>query len=84
MKTQAEIYQKIKTILLIIANVDEEDVQLASTFKDSIGLDSIDQAELMLECEIEFDIIIPDNEIEEVKTIEELIGYIQKKLKEKQ
>jgi acyl carrier protein len=58
--------------------VNKEQVSRSTKFQDDIGADSLDIVELVMELEEEFEITIPDEEAEKIKTVGEAIDYIEK------
>jgi acyl carrier protein len=59
-------------------NVSEEDVVPEASFVDDLGADSLDQVELIMAMEEEFDVSIPDEDAEKIGTVQDAINYIQK------
>ena len=59
-------------------DINVDDIKLKSKFFDDLGGDSLDMLELMMLIEEEFDINIPDNEIEKFSTVQSIVKYIQK------
>ncbi len=63
--------------------VNKEQVTRTTSFTEDIGADSLDIVELVMELEEEFEITIPDEEAEKIKTVGEAIDYIDKELGKK-
>ena len=78
------VEQKVKQIIVEQLGVDENQVDNTASFVDDLGADSLDIVELVMELEEEFDIQIPDDQAEKIKTVGEAIDYIEKALKDKQ
>ncbi len=74
----AEIEEKVKKIICEQLNVNEEDVVPEASFVDDLGADSLDQVELIMAMEEEFDISIPDEDAEKIRTVQDAINYIKK------
>lgn len=74
----AEIEEKVKKIICEQLNVNEEDVVPEASFVDDLGADSLDQVELIMAMEEEFDISIPDEDAEKIRTVQDAIDYIKK------
>lgn len=55
-----------------------EQVTLSSSFIDDLGADSLDTAELIIELEEEFGIVVPNDDVERIKTVADAIRYIEK------
>lgn len=76
----SDIEEKIKKIICEQLDVPEEDVVPAATFVDDLGADSLDQVELIMAMEEEFDLSIPDEDAETITTVQNAIAYVQKAL----
>ncbi len=75
-----EIEEKVKKIICEQLDVAEEDVVPEASFVDDLGADSLDQVELIMAMEEEFDISIPDEDAEKIATVKDAIEYIKKAL----
>ena len=73
-----EIFNKVKKIVADQLSVNEADVQIDSTFIDDLGADSLDIVELIMAFEEEFEIEIPDDAAEKIKTVKDADDYIEK------
>ena len=73
---------KIKDIIVDKLGIDEEKVTREASFKDDLGADSLDIAELVMELEDEFDMEIPDEEAEKINTVGDALDFIDKIEKE--
>lgn len=78
------VEQKVIDIVCEHLAVGKEKVARNTSFVEDIGADSLDIVELVMELEEEFDIQIPDDQAEKIKTVGEAIDFIELKLKEKQ
>ena len=63
--------------------VNKEQVTRSTSFTEDVGADSLDIVELVMELEEEFEITIPDDQAEKIKTVGEAIDYIQRELDKK-
>jgi acyl carrier protein len=75
--------ERIIQIVCDNLGVNKEQVTRNTSFQEDIGADSLDIVELVMELEEEFEITIPDEEAEKIKTVGQAIDYIEAKLKEK-
>jgi len=75
--------ERIIHIVCDSLGVNKGEVTRNTRFQDDMGADSLDIVELVMELEEEFDITIPDDEAEKIKTVGQAIDYIEAKLKEK-
>jgi acyl carrier protein len=71
-------FDKVKEIVVEQLGVDEADVSLDSTFIDDLGADSLDIVELIMAFEEEFNIEIPDEAAEKIKTVRDAVEYIDR------
>ena len=70
---------KIKEIIVEQLGVDPEKVKPEASFIDDLGADSLDIVELVMAMEEEFDIEIPDEDAEKLKTVNDVTDYLSKK-----
>ena len=77
------VEQRVIEIVCEHLAVSKEQVTRTTNFVDDIGADSLDIVELIMELEEEFDIQIPDDQAEKIKTVGEAIDYIEKEAKKK-
>ncbi|MBE6779822.1 MAG: acyl carrier protein [Clostridia bacterium] len=68
---------KIKQILADTLDVSEDELSADTNIATDLGADSLDVVEILMSIEDEFDIEIPDSEIENIRTIGELVEYIE-------
>ena len=71
------VLEKIKVILAEQFDVDEDSLHNDTDLQDDLGADSLDVVDLLMSIEDEFDIEIPDEEIENIRTVGELVNYIE-------
>lgn len=72
------IEQKVKDIVVEQLNVTPDQVKTESKFIDDLGADSLDTVELVMAFEEEFDIEVPDEEVEKLTAVSDVIAYIEK------
>lgn len=83
MATVAEIEEKVIQIVGEQLSVEKSEIARETSFVNDLNADSLDTVELVMELEDEFDLTIPDEDAEKLKTVGEAIEYIQKHLAEK-
>ncbi len=71
------VFEKIKSILAEQFDVDEGMLTMTTDIADDLGADSLDVVEVLMSIEDEFTVEIPDEAIEEIKTIGDLVTYIE-------
>ena len=69
-------FDKVKDIVVEQLGVEADEVQIESTFIDDLGADSLDIVELIMAFEEEFNIEIPDESAEKIKTVQDVVTYI--------
>lgn len=73
-----EAMDKIKKIIVDQLGVDESKISEDSSFVDDLGADSLDIVELIMAFEEEFDMEIPDEDAEKIKTVGDVVKYLSK------
>ena len=76
----AAVEQKVKQIIVEQLGVDESQVDTNASFVDDLGADSLDIVELVMEFEKEFNIDIPDEDAEKLRTVGDAVGYLNSKM----
>ncbi len=71
------IFDKIKELLADQLDADIDEMTMNTDIAKDLGADSLDVVELLMSIEDEFSVEIPDEEIENIKTIGELVEYIE-------
>ena len=75
------VAEKVKQIIVEQLGVDESQVEPSASFVDDLGADSLDIVELVMAFEEAFDLDIPDEEAEKIKTVKDAVDYIEAKKK---
>ncbi|MGL4403901.1 MAG: acyl carrier protein [Fusobacteriaceae bacterium] len=68
---------KIKEIVVDQLGVEAEQVTLDANFVEDLGADSLDTVELIMAFEEEFEVEIPDSDAEKIKTVKDVVNYIE-------
>ncbi|HBI52238.1 MAG: acyl carrier protein [Ruminiclostridium sp.] len=71
------IFDKVKSIIVDQLDVDEDKVTLNANIQDDLGADSLDIVDLVMSFEDEFDLEIPDDQVENIKTVGDVVKYIE-------
>jgi len=74
----AAVDEKVKQIIVEQLQVDEAEVTPGASFQEDLGADSLDVVELVMQFEEAFDIQIPDEDAEKIKTVKDAVDYIEK------
>lgn len=75
----SSVFDKVKAIIVEQLSVEEDEVTMDSTFVDDLGADSLDIVELVMALEEEFDMEIPDEDAEKIRTVGDAVKYIEDK-----
>lgn len=70
------IFEKVRDIIAEQLGIDPEEITMESSFIDDLGADSLDIVELIMALEEEFDIEIPDEDAEKIKTVGDVVEYL--------
>lgn len=73
------MFDTVKKIILEQFDVDEDDITFETSLTDDLDADSLELVELLLAFEDEFDVKIPDEEAESMKTVGDIVRYIEEK-----
>ena len=71
------IYEKIKKIIADNLEIDEDSITMDSVVTDDLGADSLDIVDLVMSFEDEFGVEIPDDAVENIKTVGDIVKYIE-------
>ena len=69
-------FEKIKEIMVDTLSCDEEKISLDSRLNEDLGIDSLDAVELVMALEEAYDIKIPDDELPNIKTVQNIIDCV--------
>jgi acyl carrier protein len=75
-----DILNRVKKVTVEELGVKEEETVETASFTEDLGADSLDVVELVMAFEDEFGIDIPDEEVNEIKTVGDAVTYISKKV----
>ncbi|WP_139904535.1 acyl carrier protein [Clostridium thermarum] len=71
------VFEKVREIIADKLSLDEDEITMESSFIDDFGADSLDLVELIMALEDEFDMEIPDEEVENISTVADVVEYIK-------
>ncbi len=71
------VFEKVKSILIDQLDVEEEKVTPEASIANDLGADSLDIVDLVMSLEEEFDLEIPDDQVENIKTVGDIVKYIE-------
>ena len=73
----SSVFERLQKILAKQFEIDEDDITLNSDIVDDLGADSLDFVDLVMSIEDEFEIEVPDEAIEEIRTVDDAVKYIE-------
>jgi acyl carrier protein len=76
----SDVDEKVKDIIVEELGVEREKLTSEASFMEDLGADSLDTVELVMAFEKEFDIDIPDEEAEKLRTVGDALKYLHEKL----
>ena len=71
------VLEKVKMILSNQFDVEEDSVTPETNIADDLGADSLDVVDLVMSLEDEFDVEIPDEDVENVRTVGDIVKYLE-------
>lgn len=74
------VFEKVRAILCEQLELDEDSVTMESLITDDLGADSLDIVDLVMSIEDEFEIEVPDEEIENVKSVGDVVKFIEESI----
>lgn len=74
------VFEKMKQILAEQLDADIDSITMETDIQDDLGADSLDVVEMLMSIEDEFEIEIPDEKIETLKTVGQVVEYIQENM----
>ena len=76
------VFDKVKKIIVDQLDVEEDKVTEAASITDDLGADSLDVVDLVMSFEEESDIEIPDDQVEKIKTVGDIVKFIEEKVED--
>lgn len=74
------MFEKIKGIIADELGIEEDSIEIDSDLTDDLGADSLDAVELIMAIEEEFDIEIDDTAAQKIKTVQDIVDYLEEVL----
>jgi len=76
-----DVFSTLKEIIVEELNVTPEQVTPEARFQEDLGADSLDVVELVMKIEEKFNIEIPDEDAEKIRTVKDAVEYIESKIR---
>lgn len=73
------VFEKVKAILIDQLDADEDVIKMEASISDDLGADSLDIADIVMSLEEEFDVEVPDEVLQNVKTVGDIVRFIEEK-----
>ncbi len=71
------VFEKVRQIICDQLDLEEDVVTMEASILDDLGADSLDVVDLVMSLEEEFDIEIPDEQVENIKSVGDIVKYIE-------
>ncbi|MBU3189224.1 acyl carrier protein [Clostridium bowmanii] len=71
------MFEKIRATIASQLSIDEDEIKMESSFMNNLGADSLDIVELIMALEEEYEIEIPDEDVEKIATVADVVEYIK-------
>ena len=78
----ASVFDRVRKVIVEQLGVDKEEVTPQASFTDNLAAGSLDNVELVMALEQEFNLEIPDDDAEKIATVNDAVSYIQEHLEE--
>lgn len=75
------VFEVIRSVIVEIKDIPEEEIKLESSFDEDLEADSLDIVEMLMLLEEKYDIQIPEEDAEKMKTVKNVVDYIEEKIK---
>ncbi|MBR1563650.1 MAG: acyl carrier protein [Ruminococcus sp.] len=76
------VFDKVKEIIVDQLECDEDQVTMEASITEDLGADSLDVVDLVMSIEESFDVEIPDEDVEGIKTVGDIVKYIESKVED--
>ena len=74
------VLERVKNVVAKQLGVEASEVNITASFTDDLGIDSLEIFEIVMSLEEEFEIEIPNEDIEDIKSVEDISKYIESKI----
>ncbi|MDD4801741.1 MAG: acyl carrier protein [Syntrophomonas sp.] len=76
------VFETVKKIIVEVKDISVDEIQLESRFQEDLEADSLDVVEMIMLIEEEYEFEIPEEVAEKLKTVKDVVDYIEKQLGE--
>lgn len=74
------VFEELRKIIVEIKDIPEDDIQMESNFAEDLETDSLDIVEMLMLLEEKFDIQIPEEEAAKLKTVKQVVEYVEARI----
>lgn len=71
------MFEEIKKLIVATLGIDADQVTMEASFKDDLDVDSLDLFEMVMSLEDEFGVNLPSEELEKMKTVGDVVNYVE-------
>ena len=82
MEGKQMVFDKVSEIIVDQLECEKDEVTMEASITEDLGADSLDVVDLVMSIEENFDIEIPDEDVENIKTVGDIVKYIESKVEE--
>ena len=82
-KNSVALYREIKAVILEVLDVAEEKVSIDTVFGADLEADSLDVVEILMQLEDKYSIEIPEEIAQDIKTVKQMVEYLEQRLRER-
>ncbi|MBQ6633979.1 MAG: acyl carrier protein [Ruminococcus sp.] len=76
------VFEKVSEIIVDQLECEKDEVTMEASITEDLGADSLDVVDLVMSIEESFDVEIPDEDVEGIKTVGDIVKYIESKVEE--
>jgi acyl carrier protein len=76
----ATVAERVRKIVVEQLGVEEEQVTETASFQEDLGADSLDNVEMVMAFENEFNLEIPDEDAEKITNVKDAVGYLEQRI----
>ncbi|MBQ9106820.1 MAG: acyl carrier protein [Clostridia bacterium] len=73
------VFEKVREILAQQLDIEEESINMESNIQEDLGADSLDLVDLLMTLEDDYGLEVPDEDVEKIKTVGDLVAYIEER-----
>ncbi|MBO5291062.1 MAG: acyl carrier protein [Clostridia bacterium] len=71
------MFEKVREMISECFDIDQDEITLSTSFQSDLGFDELDMVDLVMDVEDIFEIELPDEDLEDIKTVGDLVKFIE-------